>query len=85
MADKDDDKTVVEETVEKPEDTKPVDDAPPPVDKPEHNESDLRGIVNALTEQVKELEGKVSAIVESGGERDSIPGGRRPWTHRRMF
>lgn len=77
--------TPVGETVEHPEKAKPTEETPPPVDKPENRESDVKGLIDGLTDKVNELEQKITAIVDSGGERDSVPGGRRPWTHKRMF
>ncbi len=86
MADKDDDKTVVETTVDKPETVQPIEDAPPPVDtNPEPPKDDVRDLVKSLEAKVDELAGTVNTLLETGGERDSVPGGGTPWTHRRFM
>jgi hypothetical protein len=78
--------TVVEETVKKPEDVKPVDDAPAPVDPdPEPPKDDVRDLVKNLADKVEGLEAQIATIVETGGERDSAPGGSQPWTAKRWF
>lgn len=85
MAD-DDTKTEPEKVVDKPEDVKPIEDAPPPVDpNPEPPKDDVRDLIKNLSDKVDGLEQAVAGFVESGGERDSTPGGKAPWTHRRMF
>jgi hypothetical protein len=86
MADEDDNKTEPEKIVDKPEDVKPVDDAPPPVNADnEAPKDDVRDLIKNLTEKVDGLETMINTIVETGGERDSVPGGRTPWTHRRFL
>lgn len=85
MADNDD-KTVVEDAVDKPDTIKPTDDTPPPVDPdPEPPKDDVRDLIKNLSDKVDGLESMVNSIVETGGERDSVPGGGTPWTHRRFL
>jgi hypothetical protein len=85
MADNDD-KTPVGEAIDKPEDVKPVSAAPAPVNPdPEPPKRDLGDLVDNLANKVDELENMVKSLVETDGERDSVPGGGTPWTHRRFL
>jgi len=86
MADNDDDKTVVETTVDKPETVKPIEDVPPPVTTDtEPPKDDVRDLVKNLSDKVDELTNTVNSLMETGGERDSVPGGSVPWTAKRWF
>lgn len=78
--------TPVKDVVDKPEDVKPVSAAPAPVDPdPEPPKDDVRDLVENLAAKVDALQDQIAGIVESGGERDSVPGGSKPWTAKRLF
>lgn len=81
-----DEKDPITETVDKPDEVKPDDDAPAPIttdtDPPK---DDVRDLVKNLADKVDSLEAQISTIVETGGERDSVPGGGQPWTAKRWF
>jgi hypothetical protein len=55
---------------------------PPVVKPPEESHTDVKGLIDGLSDRVTGLEATVQALIPS--ERDSTPG-RRPWTHKRMF
>lgn len=81
-----DNKTEPEKVVDDPSTVKPVDDAPAPVDPdPEPPKDDVRDLVKNLADKVDSLELQIASIVETGGERDSVPGGKAPWTHKRFL
>ena len=81
-----DDDTVVEDTAKNTEDVKPVSAVPAPVDpNPKPPKDDLRDLVENLSAKVDDLAGQLAAVVETGGERDSVPGGSKPWTAKRIF
>lgn len=79
-------KTEPEKVVDNPEEVKPVSAAPAPVttdtDPPK---DDVRDLIRNLADKVDGLESMVNTLVETGGERDSVPGGGTPWTHRRFL
>jgi hypothetical protein len=81
-----DDKTPVGDAIDKPEDVKPVSAAPAAVNPdPEPPKRDLGDLVDNLAAKVDALEAQIATLVETGGERDSVPGGGKPWTAKRWF
>ncbi len=76
--------TPVEDVVKNPDEVKPTEETPPSVDKPENNESDLKSVIDGLTERVSSVETIVESLT-TDGTTDSVPGGKQPWTHKRWF
>jgi hypothetical protein len=70
----------IKDAVDKPEEVKPVEEAPPSVDPPQAHD-DSKGAIEELKNRVQELEAVVQSLTHSAPDSSPVS---KPWTHRGM-